>query len=127
MSDEPAEDLAEAVEQALEEQGDDDDDGADGGDDPRGRVLQRDLRAVFGPSPGHGARRRSPARAFDRSGARGSLLSTLITYSCSSSSPPNNVKRGGLCMHRSGEHDGSKLDGASSSYLNKLITRWGWS
>ena len=52
--------LAEAVEQSLEEQGDDDDDGAYGGDDPRGRVLQRYLlRAVgFGAAAGHG--RRSP-------------------------------------------------------------------
>ena len=69
MTHEP--DLAEAVEQPLEEQGDDDDDGADGRDDPRRRVLQRDLRPVFGPSPGHGARRqKKSSRIVARSSER---------------------------------------------------------
>ena len=47
--------LAEEVEQSLEEQGDDDDDGTYGGDDPRGRVLQRYLLCTVAAS-GHGRR-----------------------------------------------------------------------
>lgn len=63
--------LAEAVEQALEEQGDDDDDGADGRDDPCGRVLQRDLRPAGGAfgssSSGHGRQQLASSSTRTRS------------------------------------------------------------
>jgi hypothetical protein len=78
MSHEP--DLAEAVEQPLEEQGDDDDDGADGRDDPCGRVLQRDLRPAFGPSPGHGASRQSPQQDVRSERCVGGVLYSLFLF-----------------------------------------------
>jgi hypothetical protein len=60
--------LAEAVEHALEEQGDDDDDGADGRDDPCRRVLQRYLPCTPFPSSNHGQNQRPTSSSSQAAG-----------------------------------------------------------